>query len=339
MKRTFALLFVLLLVLSPQMVFASGEDTKVQLSSLSEEECRQFLLNQGVTIPKELENIKVKELFAQIEADPYKEILVNWSVIRNFHDAICAVVMEYYGLQTTSSGQLTTQTTRSFLRYNEVVDWDPETMDDYNCYGFAIGRISICNPGDFSNGTYVHTDSIENVARVVKNDLQGELGYSCVVQQVIRPESTTGWANVIALRKDTTMDFEYYGEPYNDFHFAKLTSNGWLHKPGLTAVLKFNTAPTNSDDWYAEGYNGTYILTNDTYDSNIIYFSYKRNHTITTRYAGEHYHSGASHWFLYEDVCTDCGCAISTDWIGQPCSGPPCSFGILRREMTEMVQS
>lgn len=71
MKRTFALLFILWLVLSPQMVFASGEDTQVQLSSLSEEECRQFLSNQGITIPKELEDIKVKELFAQIEADPY----------------------------------------------------------------------------------------------------------------------------------------------------------------------------------------------------------------------------------------------------------------------------
>lgn len=233
--------------------------------------------------------------------------------------------------------QATTQTTRSILRHNEVVDWDPSTMLFYNCYGFAIERMFDCSPGDFSNDSYVHTDSIEDVAWVVKNDLQGELGYNCVVQQTIRPESTTGWENVIALRKDTTMDFEYNGVPFNDFHFAKLTSDGWLHKPGLTAVLKFNEAPTNSVKWYVEAYDGRYILTDKTYESNIIYFSYKRNHTITTRYTGEHYHSGVTHWFLYEDVCTNCGSIIGTEWVPQPCSGPPCSFGILRRATTESM--
>ena len=37
------------------------------LSSLDDEECREFLLNQGVSIPEELSGIDLPELFADLE--------------------------------------------------------------------------------------------------------------------------------------------------------------------------------------------------------------------------------------------------------------------------------
>ena len=336
MKRTFALLFVLLLVLSPQMVFASGEDTKVQLSSLSEEECRQFLLERGVSIPEGM-NINLSFVLTKLEEDPD-----YYFVIRTREESIClkeirAVVREYCGISDSAQSYAQRSSTGPLL-YSDLYSWDPDAMSDYNCYAFAIGRTDdFFTPGDFSGGTYNEAGSITSAAHLVVDDLH-TMGKNCVKMENTLTTSLADWNNIIAIRKDTTWDAkDMSGEPMNDFHFAKLTSAGWLHKPGGTAVLKFRNAPSNSEIWTNENCDGFYHPGYVTYDSSIVYLSYKTNHNITTRYAGEHSHSGVTHWFLYEDVCTDCGSIIGTEWAPQPCSGPPCSFGILRREITETI--
>lgn len=107
MKSKKTLLYMLLaLVVLASVIFAAGcfhEETPKKLSSLSEKECRQFLLDRGITIPEVLEGIKLKELFADLEADPYMECdVVSWSVIYDFHNAVSTAVREYYGVPPKS---------------------------------------------------------------------------------------------------------------------------------------------------------------------------------------------------------------------------------------------
>ena len=49
-------------------------------------------------------------------------------------------------------------------------------MPNYNCYAYAIGRTSDCQPGDFSNQSYNHSSNIDAVATMIKDDLTGDLG-------------------------------------------------------------------------------------------------------------------------------------------------------------------
>lgn len=341
MKRLLMALLAICILVSLGIVPASAEGNKIQLSSLSEAECRQFLWEHGVAIPEELEDISVKGIFALMEQDPNCIICVNTSTQNAFLEKLRLVVKEYYNLSFTST-YVSPRT--SSLRYSTVYDWDEDTMPSYNCYAFAIGRTDgFWQPGDFSGGSYVHTAGVYEVAQVIKADLQEGLGYSCVKITGTRPESTAGWVNVIAFRKDTTLDFININlQPYNDFHFAKLTNEGWLHKPGRTAVLKFNNAPTNSVEWFSEGYNGSYHITNDTYDSDIVYFSYKTTHNTSVRtWTGEHYHSGKLHFYLYETVCVDCDAVLGTQWVSALCSGPPCiiarPYTIVERDASEIA--
>ncbi len=194
-------------------------------------------------------------------------------------------------------------------------------MPYYNCYAYAIGRSSACNPGDFSGQSYNHMADISTVANVVKDDLKGQLGYNCVKKQTSTPSSTSGWTNVIAVRKDTTLDVGF-----NDYHFAKLSSSNWYHKPGGTAVLKFNNAPSNTVDWTNEAYDGTYHAPSIWYDSSIVYLLYKASHGTTVyTWTGNHYHSGTRHYYEYGYKCPDCGDFVSTTWTSLPCSGPLCN--------------
>lgn len=218
------------------------------------------------------------------------------------------------------------------LDYSIVHEWDPATMEEYNCYAYVLGRTTWCLVGDFSTETYDDSKGIAELALVVKADLKGSLGYQCVKIQTDCPSSTTGWSNVIAVRKDTTYDVYSPGEGrrVNDYHFAKLTSSGWYHKPGGTAVLKFNEAPSNSRDWTNEQFDGVrYLTPSVSYDSELRFMLYKPEHGATTyTWTGQHYHAKTKHYYLYGYWCDDCCAYASTDWVIRNCSGPPC--GVVR---------
>ena len=295
------------------------DNAVVPLSSLDNEECKQFLLEQGVVIPEEFSDLNFQNIFSYIEANPDIVFVYGHIPLGEFLGEVRDVVNTYYGYAATYSARSSDYT----LQYSTVHEWDPATMSNYNCYAYALGRVSSwCRIGDFSNQTYNESASITDVALMVKDDLNGDLGYDCVKVQTSRPSSTNGWENVIAVRKDTD---DEYGIGYKDYHFAKLTSSGWYHKPGDSAVLKFNSAPSNSVDWTNEAYKGYYIEGHVTYDSALRYLLYKPSHGNTTyTYTGEHYHSGSNHYYLYAYVCNDCGDRVSTVWTSSPCSGPPC---------------
>ena len=222
------------------------------------------------------------------------------------------------------------------LQHSTLHAWDPSTMPNYNCYAFAIGRTDYAyQPGDFSgddNCYYNHLGKIDDLAKVIDADLNGSLGYACVRIQVNRPDSFGIWENVIAIRKDETLDYVRpdNNERWNDYHVAKLTSVGWFHKPGDSAVLKFNQAPSNNVDWTNEGYKyGIYCAPTITYESNVRFILYKANHSSpsATEWTGQHYHSGTSHFYLYKLGCADClDLFEGTIWVESPCTGPHCNL-------------
>lgn len=335
MKRYIAFVLTLCLLIGGSKVSASAKyyqsnatsaNKKVVLSTLDNDECYKTLYNMGIRIPDEfsdqtkdrLRNGGLKEIIKTLESNPDYNFAVSYTVAHNFIESIRKAVKSYYGIANTKDNISTLEYT---LKDSTLYSWN-SSMKNYNCYAYALGRTSACDPGDFSNQYYDHTASISDVADLVKDDLHGSLGYKCVKVQTSRPSSTSGWSNVIAVRKDTTGD--YFG--FNDYHFAKLSSSSWLHKPGRTAVLKFKSAPTNSVSWSNECYDGTnYIAPSIWYESDIMYILYKSSHGSTVRtWTGNHYHSGSRHYYEYANVCNDCGEVASTVWTNSACSGPPC---------------
>ena len=217
------------------------------------------------------------------------------------------------------------------LQKSTLYAWDPSTMLNYNCYAFAIGRTErFRQPGEFSGRNYNHLGSITDLAEVIDADLNGDLGYACVRIQVNCPDSIGIWENVIAIRKDETLDLVQYNTRWNDYHVAKLTSVGWLHKPGNTAVLKFNQEPSNNVNWTNESYkNGIYYEPTITYESEIRFILYKTAHGSASiaKWTGQHYHSGSSHFYLFEIGCSDCYESFgSTTWVEHSCTGPACNL-------------
>lgn len=300
-------------------MFTELKEVDKKLSDLTEEECRLFLSESKIEIPSFLsKSINVKELIRTIENNPSIVFTVNHTVVYNFLENVKSIVNKYHGIKSSAI----IGNSKSPLVYSNLYSWDPNTMPYYNCYAYALGRTSACDPGDFSSYNYGSNHSIDKVANGVKSDLTTGLGYRCVKIQTTRPNSSTGWNRVIAVRKDLSGDLN----GFNDYHFARMFSSVWRHKPGLSAVLTFKSAPNNSTIWTNEAYaSGIYYSPTITYESNIRYILYKANHGSTTYvWTGTHYHSGDKHFYLYAYQCNDCGAYVSTVWTSLPCNGSPC---------------
>ena len=72
---------------------------KPRLSLMSDEECKQFLIDAGVSIPtKAAENNPFKYLFWMHEQDPNYTVAVSWTIMADFYDAMRIAISEYYGM-------------------------------------------------------------------------------------------------------------------------------------------------------------------------------------------------------------------------------------------------
>lgn len=185
-----------------------------------------------------------------------------------------------------------------------------------------IQVISVCNEA----GGLINANNSYYVASLVKDDLQKILRYYCVKIDSNLPtySANSPWTGIMAVRIDLD-DIAISGF---DYHFAKLTANGWLHKPGAGGILKFNEAPDDDVAWIAEYYNvetQEYGNLGYDYESDIEYIYYKQNHNASIEYTGNNYHSGSKHYAEYRITgsCSACG-ARGTYWTYYNCSGNPC---------------
>ena len=99
-------------------------------------------------------------------------VSLGWTPLANFIEEVRSVFKSHYGISTAPSARSLTYT----LQYSTLYSWNATTMPNYNCYAYAIGRTSACQPGDFSNQSYDDSSSIVSVAGVIKDDLNGSLG-------------------------------------------------------------------------------------------------------------------------------------------------------------------
>ena len=96
MKRLFALVLSFCMALSIGVCAAAAEtplrenENGVLLSSLDYEECRNFLLNQGVSIPEELSGID-----ADLESNPDMVVSLGWTTLADFIEEVRFVVKSH----------------------------------------------------------------------------------------------------------------------------------------------------------------------------------------------------------------------------------------------------
>lgn len=117
------------------------------------------------------------------------------------------------------------------------------------------------------SGSFYTVKTIEQLAGIVKNDLEA-MGYNNVVLSTTIP-GTTNDQSLICVRKN---DYDYHFMKYD------LPTNAWYHKPGPSAVLKYNGIPNNSEIWYGEiSKYGIESRNINDYDSDIYFIKYDKN--------------------------------------------------------------
>ena len=274
-------------------VCASGEYDFV---NITEEESLQFLEDHNIDIPNKFRDYSdigsfVKGLIQLVYNNQFDDFVFNYDELQNFANEIKNNVIYYLNNQNTP---LSVSSSYS-LQYNTVKDsngnwvtqggaWN-DKWENYNCYAYAINRIEQpqfyssgnyiqYQPGDMSgNGSFDTTNSILQLANVVKADLI-KMGYANISLSTTIPDITNN-QELICIRMS-----KY------DYHFMKydLSTNSWYHKPGSSAVLKYNSTPNNSEKWYGEysayGKEGKIkinIFTQLYYDSDIYFIKYDKN--------------------------------------------------------------
>ena len=206
----------------------------------------------------------------------------------------------------------------------------PDNMFLFNCYAYVMNETTQrINPGYYSEQSITHSTSVSTIAEIIKDDLLARGETPCVKTQTSSPPAFNINKVIIALRREETSPTNE-----NDYHVARLTSVGWLHKPGNTGILKFNNAPTYNVNWIGEcswpGANNSvlyYTNSNLEYDSTIWYIIGSTVHTAGTNwaYTGNHYHSGQLHWYECNYRCSECGeLTGQLGWVSLPCTGSSC---------------
>lgn len=312
---------------------------KTRLSEMTEDECMEFILSNGVEIPEDLATIQnlsafVKQTIIDVENDPNYECCYGYYVTVQFVEDIKTAVNNYYGNKSVSTYSMRASGASLLKGSTLYGEWLDE-YSTYNCYAYAIGYTKPESgedpkfvPGYFdpsTRGSFSVSLTVAQLAELTKSDLK-YLGHSCVRcstdYEDILPYAST--SNIICLRK---MD----NEKMKDFHYMKYYNSQWLHKPGTTHVLKLNGQPYDGD-WYCEGVDeyGRYATSSYYYTGTIYYFAYKDSHNFTSRtYTAQNYHNGNYHHFQYLDYCPDCD-NYYYGWEVLPCSGPPCQVSILQ---------
>lgn len=289
------LLFALLCTLSI-CLFISGKTIKVKadmiydFANITEEQSLEFLEDHNIEIPaifsgnREQIGDFAKNIMQITYSNPTYEYVFNYDKTLNFANDIKQAVLPYVREQTVSPQSCSPY----YLQYNKVKNsngewvtrggaWD-NRWENYNCYAFSIGRneedpfyyspIFQYQPGEMSGpDRFEREGSIEKLANLIKKDIEA-MGYNNVALSTTIP-SITNNQSLICVRKN---DYDYHFMKYD------LATNAWYHKPGPSAVLKYNGIPNNSEIWYGEiSKYGIESRNINDYDSDIYFIKYDKN--------------------------------------------------------------
>ena len=226
--------------------------SSVILSQMSEVECIEFIVENGVDIPDGFADNPglgefVKSIIQAVEINPGFMLVRNNNVVLVFFKSIKTLVNNYYSTTHSSSFLSPSATTRytHTLQDSELYGaWD-NSYYTYNCYSYAIDRTETwwC-PGGISGNIFDINWPIDVMANYVKDDLEA-IGYSKIFIDTM-PVSPELDEKLICIRRSLT------GAPWDqDFHFMRYNADddSWYHKPGWTSILRYIGKPTNSRVW------------------------------------------------------------------------------------------
>ena len=310
--------------------FADGSENaetnlKKRLSEMTDDELRTFLSEYVPIYKQDEKNQETLFRFFKGKIDWFDSaapipLTYGYTLYWTWTEEIQKGIKLYYG-ETPRDEQIAVRYVPTQNVFVEV----PSYMGTCNCYGYAIGLHALMNPG-FSDDLIVLDivhDSVLQIAKYVEKDLKCSFfNKQCVKLTTVCPSSTilSAGKEAICVRKG----YSSYDNTY-DYHFMKLTSSGWLHKPGDSAILRHTVPHSASTNWLAEyTYNGTTWGKDPTvYSGSIVYIIYKANHNYSLQYTGVNYHSGTYHYYERAYICSDCGNQYGAYYIKVPCSGPP----------------
>lgn len=201
--------------------------------------------------------------------------------MQEFANDVKDVVREYYGdaLVWNSEEMVTVASTSATTLQDSTLTapW-AAICDSYNCYGYAMEQLVRRNPGYFSGNEMTEMMTIGDIGELVEADLYA-LGHTQVQRTFDLSEAEDLCKNekAICLRISEGIDY----------HFMRLYDGNWYHKPGQTAVLKYNYWITNIRLWTNESiYDGVYYPGTITYDSSIMVITYDGGHEWEYSYCG-----------------------------------------------------
>lgn len=273
MKKTLTIITTIALLLSLFASAAASETT--MLSDMSENECIDFVKQYNIEIPgdysEEIWAPFIKEIIGIVEENPEYEFAFNYTATLEFANAIKAAVNDYYGTSiisnaTQSIGQYTTRTSSYALQDSTLVGaWMP-IHSDYNCYVYSIEipEFIYVNPGYWSKQSLDLSMAIGDIAGLAVDDL------IALDHERVYSGRTIDTTNLCTNEKIICVRRGMY-----DYHFMKLDSDKWYHKPATSAILKYNYIPSVMRTWSNERVLGSGPVEPEIYyDSEIIYISY-----------------------------------------------------------------
>lgn len=260
-------------------------------SNFTEADSMAFVEEQNIEIPLKLQqsdylSVFTHELVLQSYETPNTPFCFNFVETQSYAEEIRLAVRNHMDFAATP---MTVSTTSYSLLYNKVKNsngvwvtsngyYNPKWYE-YNCYAFSINRAEQPHfystrkqyqPGDMSDaGTFWDCSTIDQLAEIIRKDLV-DMGYSNISLSSSIPTINSS-QELICVR----MKYDA------DYHFMRydIETDAWYHKPGNTAVLKYNYVPTNDRLWYTEYCDDEGVAHPSTseYDSSIVYITYSKN--------------------------------------------------------------
>ncbi len=260
--------------------------------NFTEADSMAFVREHNIEIPLNLQQSDylsafTRELILRSYESPNIPFIFNYIPTQEYAESIRDTVRRYIDLVAVPS---TFASVAATLQYSKVMDsngnwvvsggYHNEKWSHYNCYAYSINRAEQpqyyssgnyiqYQPGNMSGaGTFVNCTSIGELASIVCADLTS-MGYSNISTSSTIPVIDSSQELIcVRMLKD------------RDYHFMRydLATDAWYHKPGYTAVLKYNYTPSNGNIWNNEcSRYGQVVPASIEYTSNIVFIKYSKN--------------------------------------------------------------
>ncbi len=255
-------LFVFLVFLLPTaQVYAYENSVTIEkLSLMSEKDCLDMLLRNGLRLPEVYKNNDYTARAVKTIVDDINKGITDIEHIPYNYTELAELAKRIINVYAKNTSTLASYT----LKDSTVIGSWSNSYTGYNCYGYSIGVHVFENPGYHSNQRFSMGLSIARMADLVIDDLDaiGYWGY----KTTNKPTSLANFEKVICIRKGDI-----------DYHFMRgnRTGDNWNHKPGGTNPLNWNYASPGYKTWTNEhSYKNVSYEGDTTYNSSIYYIIY-----------------------------------------------------------------